>query len=229
MMAALLPLHNITEAGAAVLLVHHPRKGDAAEGQASRGSGALPGFVDTILELRRFNAQEANDRRRKIRAYSRFDETPAEVVIELTGNGYQLVGSTGDANRDDRQNMMVEILAGAEWSTADDVRAQWPEGAISKPGRRMTQIDLNHGFDAGRWQRQGKGKKGDPYRYKFDSRTPQSLPSQQESENPPHSPGEMVTKFDSRTVPPLSARIESNGQPYRLPNSPKIDASQPAD
>ena len=99
MMAALTPLHFIAEAGAAVLLAHHPRKGDASEGQSSRGSGALPGFVDTIIELRRFNAQEAEDRRRKLGGLSRFEETPAEVVIELTDDGYKLVGSTGDANR----------------------------------------------------------------------------------------------------------------------------------
>lgn len=43
-LAAVTPLHLLTAAGAAVLLAHHPRKGDAGEGQASRGSGALPGF-----------------------------------------------------------------------------------------------------------------------------------------------------------------------------------------
>jgi RecA-family ATPase len=53
MMAALTPLHAITEAGAGVVMLHHPRKGDGTEGRTSRGSGALPGFADVIVEMRR--------------------------------------------------------------------------------------------------------------------------------------------------------------------------------
>ena len=102
MIYALLPLHAITEVGAALLLVHHPRKGDAREGQASRGSGALPGLVDVILELRRFDPARPEDRRRTLTAYSRFDETPGEMVIELTDGGYRVVGSKAEALRSDR-------------------------------------------------------------------------------------------------------------------------------
>lgn len=165
MMATLTPLHAIAECGAAILLVHHPRKGDASEGQASRGSGVLPGFVDTIIELRRFNAQEADDRRRKLRGHSRFDETPAEVVIELTDDGYKLVGSTGDANRADRQKVIQEVLADGTWRTADEILSQWLDGMAPKPAKRTLQLDLNHGHAKGQWQCEGKGTKGDKYRY----------------------------------------------------------------
>lgn len=185
MMAALSPLHGIVDAGAAVLLAHHPRKGDATEGQASRGSGALPGFVDTIIELRRFNAHEAHDRRRKLRGYGRFEETQSEVVIELTDADYKLVGTTGDAHRDDRQRVIGEILTDSEWRTVDDVREQWPDRTVPRPAKRTLQMDLNHGVDAGRWHRDGKGAKGDPYKYKFDSRSPQPLSTQNESETQP--------------------------------------------
>jgi hypothetical protein len=34
-----------------VLLVHHPRKGKTLAGQAARGSGALPSFVDILIEM----------------------------------------------------------------------------------------------------------------------------------------------------------------------------------
>lgn len=64
MLQALTPLHAVTEAGAALLLIHHPRKSDATEGQASRGSGALPGFVDIVIEMRRLAPQDREDRRR---------------------------------------------------------------------------------------------------------------------------------------------------------------------
>lgn len=176
MMDALTPLYEIAEAGAGVLLVHHPRKGDAGEGQASRGSGALPGFVDTILELRRFNAQDASDRRRKLSGRSRFDETPAEVVIELTDDdGYKLVGTTGDANRNDRLHVIQDLLTDSVWISSEQIHDQWPEGTVSRPCKRIIKGDLNHGYSVGKWQREGKGVKGDAYRYKFDSCTVQPL------------------------------------------------------
>lgn len=82
-----------TEAGGTVLIIHHPRKGDAAEGQACRGSGSLPGFVDVIVELRRFQPDMSDDPRRNINRISRFDETPKEIVVELDATGYRVVGS----------------------------------------------------------------------------------------------------------------------------------------
>jgi len=170
----------------------------------------LPGFVDTIIELRRFNAQEADDRRRKLRSYGRFEETPAEVVIELTDEGYKLVGSTGDANRKDRQQVIAEILTDREWRTADQVLEQRKEGRIPKPGKRTIQADLNQGHDSGSWNRDGKGAKGDPYRYRLDSRTAHLLGSPQESDKNPDTLGETAEKFDSHTVQLLSAHNESN-------------------
>lgn len=172
-MAALGPLHEITEAGAGVLLVHHPRKGDAGEGQAARGSGALPGFVDVIVELRRFNPADANDRRRKLRGLSRFDETPAEVVVELRDEGYVTLGSTTETHQADRQDVIQETLADAnEPLTADEVHKRWPEEAVARPGLRTVRMDLNAGCSAGRWNRVGNGKRGDPYRFGVDGKVP---------------------------------------------------------
>ena len=58
----------------------------------------------------------------------------------------------------------------------------WPEETIPKPAKRTVQLDLNHGNESGLWLREGKGAKGDPYRYKFDSRTVEPLSAQNESE-----------------------------------------------
>ena len=98
MMEVLTPLHRVTDAGAGVVLAHHLRKGDAGEAQASRGSGALPSFVDIILELRRYDAGRATDRRRVLTAYSRFDVTPPELVVELMG--HTLPGLRNQIRRD---------------------------------------------------------------------------------------------------------------------------------
>ena len=43
MLEALLPLHQITNEGASLLLVHHPRKGDATEGQPPGPMCIIPG------------------------------------------------------------------------------------------------------------------------------------------------------------------------------------------
>jgi hypothetical protein len=169
---ALAPLVAIMEAGAGLLLVHHPRKGDADEGQASRGSGALPGWVDCIVELRRFDRKDRQDRRRTLTAYSRFDQTPAEVVVELAADGYyRAVGSKADATRADRLVVVRDLLpTQGPGLTADEIRQLWPEGedGLPKPSKRTLERDLR---DAPGIGRSGAGTKGDPFR--FSTATPQ--------------------------------------------------------
>src|SRR5262249_12416766 len=72
---------------AAVRIAHHIEKSDAGEGRAARGSTALAGFVDVMLELRRFRPDCRADRRRVLTGYGRFDEVPGELVIELAADG----------------------------------------------------------------------------------------------------------------------------------------------
>jgi hypothetical protein len=166
MLAALTPLHLLAEAGAGVLLSHHPRKGDASEGQASRGSGALPGFVDVILEMRRVRGSR-DTRQRELTAYSRFDDTPRELVIELAedGGGYRSLGSPSQADRQGRWQTVRDLLPGeAPGKTAEELLATWPEN-LGKPGRRTVEQDLQQGATAGRWSMSGSGKRGDPYRF----------------------------------------------------------------
>ena len=142
MMAALMPLRALNVAGAAVLLIHHPRKGDAGEGQAARGSGALSGFVDVIMELRRFDASRREDARRKLTTYSRFDESPDERVIELTDDGYVDCGTRHDANRLERFSIYQKILpAQSPGLTPDEIRNQWPE-MLDKPSVKTIKRDL---------------------------------------------------------------------------------------
>jgi AAA domain/Bifunctional DNA primase/polymerase, N-terminal/Primase C terminal 1 (PriCT-1) len=89
--AALMPLWELTRAGASVLLIHHLRKSGGAEYTGSRGSGALSAFPDIIVELTRFDAGHVKDRKRVLRAKGRYDETPDELTIELDAGGYRAV------------------------------------------------------------------------------------------------------------------------------------------
>jgi len=58
------PLQRLAAAGVAVFVLHHPRKKASDEGSSARGSGALLGFVDIILELHRVGQVQSDERRR---------------------------------------------------------------------------------------------------------------------------------------------------------------------
>ncbi len=81
--AALTQFHRLTE-NRAILAVHHLRKSDGAEGTGSRGSGALAGFADILIELRRQKASfDSGQRRRVLTGFGRYEAIPPEWVIEL--------------------------------------------------------------------------------------------------------------------------------------------------
>src|SRR5262245_38828625 len=120
----------------------------------SGGSGALPGFVDVIPEMRRVKPKDRSNRQRELTAYSRFEETLAELVIELAedGSGYDSLGSPSEVNRQDRWESIRDLLPGYEpGQTADELLAAWPEEA-RKPGLRTLREDLIQGVRLGRWR-----------------------------------------------------------------------------
>lgn len=165
-MTALMPLRGLSDCGASLLLVHHPRKSEGAEGKASRGSGALTGFVDVIVELRRDGGDSHATRRRALKTYSRFDESPDEVIIELTDDGYVALGTRDDASRENRQRTITNMLvAHPDGMTSKEVVERWPKDGSAKPGTRTIQLELQAGADAWLWRRAGTGRKADPYRY----------------------------------------------------------------
>src|SRR5262245_34528130 len=77
---ALMPLRQVSDA-ASLLLVHHLRKSDGQEATASRGSGALPSFADTLIELRRFQAGDRKDRRRVLTGTGP-GPSPVDLAVE---------------------------------------------------------------------------------------------------------------------------------------------------
>ena len=79
---AMKELQRINEAGAAVLLIHHMRKGGGTEHTGARGSGVLGSLPDILIEMTRVEATGGGpDNRRKLTAISRYDE---ETVREMT-------------------------------------------------------------------------------------------------------------------------------------------------
>jgi hypothetical protein len=163
---ALMPLNRITEAGTAVLVITHPAKAESGEGRASRGSGALAGFVDVIVEMRRYDPERRDDTRRLLTAYSRFEETPAEIVLEFRReSGYEVVGSKVDARAADRLAIAMDLLPRTPpGATPKQLMERWPVEGPPRPGKRTLEGDLAAAVARG-IHRTGTGKRNDPFRY----------------------------------------------------------------
>jgi hypothetical protein len=163
--AALMPLWPLTEQSA-VLLVHHLKKGDGSEATGSRGSGALPGFVDTIVELRRHEPNDHQCRKRVITAYGRDDDTPPEVIIELDAatNEYRGLGDRKAMKREEITRVLLGVLpAERPGMTLEEIKDAWPEDEF--PRKQTVLETLADGADRGEWTRDGTGTRGHPFKY----------------------------------------------------------------
>lgn len=164
MQSALMPMHSVVE-NAALLLVHHTRKGDGGEATASRGSGALTGFVDTILEFRRYEPGNRKSRKRVLTGYGRHEETPSELVIELSDAGnYTACGDRDSLAQDEISTTLLAIMPRVPpGDTVARLLEDWP--CDTKPSRSRLLSALSAGAESGLWAQEGMGKKGSPYTY----------------------------------------------------------------
>jgi hypothetical protein len=126
----LLPLQALAHQGPAVGLLHHPARGKRADGQAGRGSSALSGFADIIMEMSCYRRARSRDRRRRIYAYSRYlDETPRHLLIELNADATVYLLRTSPSG-ESIVNMWLEVqmvLADATHKLSQqEILQRWP-------------------------------------------------------------------------------------------------------
>ncbi|CAN5775061.1 hypothetical protein BH24CHL6_BH24CHL6_08720 [soil metagenome] len=154
---AMEPLQAAAADGLAVLVSRHDRKGGGEVGESARGSSAFAGAVDVILALRRGDG-ESRPTIRHLHALSRFEETPDELVIELTEQGYVALGEAADFAVEEAKAATVAALAEEPLTTAQIVEAT---------GLKRTTVyaALAALTDAGSITREGTGKRGNPYTY----------------------------------------------------------------
>lgn len=96
-MAAMTPLQALaSELNIVVLVLRHDRKSGGEVGESARGSSAMGGDVDVIIQLTRVGG-EGHERQRYLKTLSRFDETPAELTIELVDGAYREALSAPEA------------------------------------------------------------------------------------------------------------------------------------
>jgi hypothetical protein len=168
MMDCLLPLRALTRQGIGVLLVHHPRKGNYQPGQASRGSGALPGYVDILLEMGWAGSpDDAGNRRRWLRGFSRHSQTRRHVIIELNpeGTDYLLRGTLADEKTAACWDGTRWVLQGVdEPVTQREILDNWLE-ELEKPDIGTISRTLKMALADGRVCQTGKGLKNDLFRY----------------------------------------------------------------
>jgi hypothetical protein len=144
----------------------------------ARGSGALSGFVDVLLEMRWHSGAASADRRRVLRGWSRHEETPRRWLTELgeTGTVYRGRGEEEQADWEDGWPVLEAVLAAADGTlTRQQIREQWPS-AVPSPEATTLWKWLRRAVELGRLTRHGDGHKGDPFRYGLVGQSSSLLP-----------------------------------------------------
>jgi predicted Rossmann fold nucleotide-binding protein DprA/Smf involved in DNA uptake len=144
-----------------LLLIHHTRKSGGEDGEELRGSSAVAANADIILSFKRHKT--SGDNARLIEATSRYEETPRKLVVSLEEGIYRPLGTpTEVAHRKNRERVLA--VAGSEPLTYEELAkgADMPKATVQRVA--------NEFYAEGILQREGGGKKGDPYRFsRYDS------------------------------------------------------------
>lgn len=166
MLETLLALGELQRAGMAVLLLHHPGRGERPPGQAARGSGALLGHVDISIEMRRPAANPLS-RRRRLFTLSRHPMTPRLLTLELdeAGTSYALIPPTAENTFEAGWEPIHLVLADAPQKlTRLDILTEWPAGP-GRPSPVSVWRLLDRAVKQGLVLCEGSGRRDDPLRY----------------------------------------------------------------
>jgi hypothetical protein len=151
--------------GIAVALISHQRKASGDHGEAVRGSNALTGAVDVIVEIERVADVP---RARGLYGTSRFAGTPEELAVELTDGGYIARGDIEQLKkRSETQRVMDQL--GDDAVAAEEI-AEATEIPAATVRRRLAEL-----LEDGLVERVGKGVRNNPHRWKMLSATADPL------------------------------------------------------
>ena len=162
MLEAMKPLQAAAASGLAVLVNHHDRKSGGEVGDSGRGSGASTGAADIILNLQRSTGGEHAMNRRELHALSRFDQTPAKLVIELKDGRYVCLGDSASVAVADARNYLIEHLPRSEEAAKTESEIVDASDGQARTTIRTAIAGLH---SEGSVSRVGSGKRGNPYRY----------------------------------------------------------------
>jgi len=149
------PLQLLAADGFAVLVTRHDRKAGGEVGESARGSGAFTGAVDIVLALSR-EPQASRPTMRHLGCLSRFEETEPDLVIELVGARYEVIGTSAEALATAQREKLLGALSGEPTALAGIAEI------IGEPAASVRAL-LNSLYAQGLVARHGAGRKGDPY------------------------------------------------------------------
>jgi hypothetical protein len=170
MLDLLLPLQELTRAGVCVLVLHHPSKRPGGPGQMARGSGALTGAADIILELELMGSAADDDRRRRLSGFSRLSATPRRLAIELTEDGtdYIALGDFQGNDFSDNWPILYGVLEDASRKLKrKEILERWPEDFV-KPSPMALWRYLDRAVKEKRVLMEGTGRRNSPFVYWLD-------------------------------------------------------------
>jgi DnaB-like helicase N terminal domain/AAA domain len=157
---AMLPLQRAAAGGIGIVVVRHERKSGGDVGDSGRGSSAFSGTADIVLSLRKLEGNSPKNRR-LLQSLSRFDETPNDLLMELTDEGYVALGERQETALKDAKDAIYKIAPQLEVDAL--TLMELAKGAeIARPTAQRAIDEL---YRDGMLGRNGKGKKGDPFRY----------------------------------------------------------------
>lgn len=168
------PLRRLAEAGVAVLVLHHPRKKPSDEGSAARGSGALLGFVDVILELNRYGRLASDECRRRLTGLARHPETPRELIYEWvpgTGDFRAVADALGGRFRENWEALRAILAARKLPATHKELLADWPADRAAPSAPQLYEW-LARAVGEKLVTRTGGGTRLDPYRFRLPPAAP---------------------------------------------------------
>jgi hypothetical protein len=217
-LAALLPLMND---GMSVLLPHHPRKGKTLAGQAARGSGVLPAFVNILIEMGYYSQPDDLDRRRRLVAFSRHDETPRHLLVEFVpdGSDYVVLQTGLEAAFGDNWQAVLHVLGAAcTKQTRQEILEDWPAD-YDKPEPITLWRWLSRAVAQGIVRQDGTGRSRDPYRY--------WLPSREALIRPDGGTKEELHAWNARVMAEAWERLVQGDDPEGTEAAPSQDAERP--
>jgi hypothetical protein len=181
----LLPLQNLATLGPAVWLLHHPAKGPSADGQSGRGTIALPGFVDIVMEMSFCRRARSRDRRRRICGYSRYPETPRHLIVELDPAGADYMVRTDPAGTPlvrTWTEVHYILTQASDKLSQKEIMQRWPTEDADPPDRTSLARWLKRATEQGLIRRSGTGRRGDSFVYWLPGYEPLLWPGSHASE-----------------------------------------------
>lgn len=199
----------------AIVLLHHQRKGGGEDGEAIRGSGALAGAADVLLELERPSGDKAPPRQRVLFALGRYPGTPAALVIDhdaATG-AWGLVAEGSDRGAAGVLTARAAVLAAIKAAGGEITRSELEDAAGDV---RQWKPVLNGLIEDGVVGQSGKGVKGDPHRYRILS--PDSV-----EDGPQKDTERVIVEADLSAVCPVGAQ---QNQLHGVENREAVDPTE---